>query len=230
MTTTSYDILANTTTTSERANRSSSALTARRLFLISCPVLAAVFTMMGALGDPGAGVSGDKMLRLYIDNPDPLQWKSTGYHWAYAFWIAPALLGAALVRKKGAWLANIAAVIGFVGMVTLPGMLITDWFDSAIGHVYGVEGVHQVENHMLDTMWGPVGFMIPGMLGFALSVPLATGALLRAGLVRWYALPAVIVPVVLLFVSSGAVWAAAVCAACLLVYAAQLARAVRKAA
>jgi len=230
MTTTSYDLITNTTTTSEAPSRTSKALIARRVFLVACPVLAAVFTMMGALGDPGAGISGEKMVRLYIDNPESLQWKSTGYHWAYAFWIAPALLGAALVRTKGAWLANVAAVLGFAGMTTLPGMLITDWYASAIGHYYGYDGVHHVETYMQDTMWGIPGFGIAAMAGFVLALPLATAALLRAGLVRWYALVAVIVPVVVLFVSSGAVWAGAVCAASLLVYATELARAVRNAA
>jgi hypothetical protein len=218
------------TSAPQSANRTSSALTARKLFLIACPVLAAAFTMMGALGDPGAGLDGEKMVRLYIDNPGPLQWKSTGYHWAYAFWIAPALLAAGLVRAKGAWLANIAAVIGFAGMTTLPGMLITDWYASAIGQHYGYEGVQAVESQMMDTMWGVAGFGIAGMAGFVLAIPLVTVALLRAGLVRWYAIPTVLAPVVILFISSGAVWAGAICAACLLVFATQLARAVKLAA
>jgi len=108
-------------------------------------------------------------------------------------------------------------------------MLITDWYASAIGHYYGYDGVHRVETYMQDTMWGIPGFGIAAMAGFVLGLPLATAALLRAGLVRWFALVAVIAPLVILFVSSGAVWAGAVCAACLLVYAAELARAVRNA-
>ena len=218
------------TTTVESPIRSSKALNVRRLFLIACPVLAAVFTMMGALGDPAAGHNGEQMVRTYIENPGPLQWKSTGYHWAYAFWIAPALLAAGLVRGKGAWLANVAAFLGFLGMTTLPGLLITDWYASAIGHEFGYAGTHAVETYMQDSMWGVAGFGIAAMLGFVIGVPLAAVALLRAGLVRWWAVPAVIVPLVALFVSNGAVWAGAVCAACLLVFAAELARAVRRAA
>ena len=40
---------------------------------------------MGAVADPAGGISGTKMNKVYIDHPDALQWKSTGYHWAYAF-------------------------------------------------------------------------------------------------------------------------------------------------
>ena len=48
-------------------------------------------------------------------NPEPLQLKSLGLHWAYAFWIAPALLIARYVRGRGAWLANVAGFLGFAG-------------------------------------------------------------------------------------------------------------------
>ena len=48
-------------------------------------MLAGGFLVLGAAADPAAGIAGEKMLEIYIDNPGPLQWKSTGYHWAYAF-------------------------------------------------------------------------------------------------------------------------------------------------
>jgi hypothetical protein len=219
-----------TTTTFDAGTGRSKALTARRLFLVAAPVLAAAFTLVGAFGDPAAGHNGEQMVRTYIENPGPLQWKSTGYHWAYAFWIAPALLAAGLVRGKGAWLANVAAFLGFHGMTTLPGMLITDWYASAIGHEFGYAGTHAVETYMQDTMWGVAGFGIAAMLGFVVGVPLSVVALMRAGLVRWWTLPAVIVPLVVLFASQGAVWGGFVCAAGLLVYAWSLGGAVRKAA
>ena len=79
---------------------------------------------LGAAGDPAAGFSGADMTRLYIENPGPLQWKSTGYHWAYALWMLPALLTLPYTRRKGAWLGNLAALIGFAGLVSLPGMLV----------------------------------------------------------------------------------------------------------
>ena len=88
-----------------------------------------------------------EMFEIYTDNPEPLQFKSLGFHWSYAFWIVPAFMAAAYVRGRGAWLANIAAFIGFVGMTTLPGLLFIDWYDSAIGQVYGVEAVDRRAGH-----------------------------------------------------------------------------------
>ena len=231
-TTTTHQDTATTTTptaTPTGAPRSK-AITVRRTLLVAAPLLAAGFGLVGAFGDPAAGTNGTEMIKVYIENPGPLQWKSTGYHWAYAFWMLPAFIGAALVRGKGAWLANVAALLAFAGMVTLPGMLITDWYASAIGHQYGLEGTQAVEAYMQDTMWGVAGFGIAAMAGFVIGVPLSVVALMRARLVRWWTLPAVILPLVALFASQGAVWGGFVCAAGLLVYAWSLAGAVRKTA
>jgi hypothetical protein len=216
-------------TSAPEATTTSRAVAVRRGLIIAAPILAAGFGFMGALGDPAAGHNGAEMVKTYIENPTPLQWKSTGYHWAYAFWMLPAFLGAALVKGKGAWLANVAALLAFAGMVTLPGMLITDWYASAIGHEFGYAGTHAVETYMEDTMWGVIGFGIASMAGFIIGVPLSVVALMRARLVRWWTLPAVVVPLVALFVSQGAVWSAAVCAVCLAAYAVALRGAVRKA-
>ncbi len=69
-----------------------------------------MFAVVGAYADPAAGISGEKMWRLYAEEPGLLQWKSLGFHWSYAFWIAPALLVAPYVRGRGAWLANVDRV------------------------------------------------------------------------------------------------------------------------
>ena len=174
------------------APRRSSALSVRRGFLIASPVLAGLFAIVGAYADPAAGISGTRMFEIYAANPEPLQYKSLGFHWSYAFWIAPALLAAAYVRGRGAWLANVAAFLGFVGMTTLPGLLFVDWYDSAIGQLYGTEGVQAVQDQMTDVMWGIPLFTTPGMIGFMLALPLAAIALWRAGVVRWWAFAAVL--------------------------------------
>jgi hypothetical protein len=228
MTTMTAHDITNTTTTPLAAPLSK-AITVRRTLLVAAPLLAAGFGLVGAFGDPAAGTNGTEMIKIYIENPGPLQFKATGYHWAYAFWMLPAFLGAGLVKGKGAWLANVAALLAFAGLVTLPGMLITDWYASAIGHEFGLSGTEAVEAYMRDTMWGVAGFGIAAMAGFVIGVPLSVVALLRARLVRWWTLPAVIVPLAVLFATQGAVWGGIVCAAGLAVYATQLARAVRRA-
>jgi hypothetical protein len=202
-------------------------LAARRLALVACPLLAGAFALVGAVADPAAGLSGTAMTQIYIDHPDPLQWKSTGWHWAYAFWIVPSVLLARTVRGRGAWLANVGAVLGFAGLVTLPGMLIVDWYQSAIGQLYGLSGTQAVEDLMMGSMWGPRGFMVAGLGGFVLGLPVAVVAQWRAGRMRWWAPLAVLGALAGLTLSSGAWWGSAAAALFLAVFAVALARTTR---
>ena len=217
-----------TTMTPSGAPKTSKALAVRRGLLVAMPVLAGVFLVVGAVADPAAGISGAKMNEIYIDNPDALQWKSTGYHWAYAFLIAPAMLLASYVRGRGAWIANVAAVLGFLGATTLPGMLMSDWYVAGIGHFYGLEGTTAVEDHMFATMWGIKGFIVPGMLGCALALPLATIALWRARLVRWWAFGAVLGAYAAFMVSGARPWGTLISLALLTVFAVAIAKATKE--
>jgi len=207
--------------------RRSRALSVRRGFLIASPVLAGLFAIVGAAADPAAGISGSKMFEIYAANPEPLQFKSLGFHWSYAFWIAPALLAAAYVRGRGAWLANIAAFLGFVGMTTLPGLLFVDWYDSAIGQLYGVEGVNAVQDKMMGEMWGIPAFTTPGMIGFMLALPLMAIALWRAGVVRWWAFAAVLAGYAGFMFSNVMWWGCAITTVCFAVFAIGLERGTR---
>ena len=140
-----------TTVVAGSPGKTSRALAVRRGFLIASPVLAGIFCTIGAYADPAPTLSGQAMYDLYTANPGPLQFKSLSLHWGYAFWIAPALLIASYVRGKGAWVANIAAFLGFVGMTTLPGLLAMDWFDSAAGQLYGAdapEKIYELVGHL----------------------------------------------------------------------------------
>lgn len=205
----------------------SRAVSVRRWFIVSSPVLAGLFAVVGAVADPAAGQAGREMYEIYTANPEPLQFKSLGYHWSYAFWIAPALLLAAYVKGKGAWLANIAAFIGFAGMTTLPGLLFVDWYDSAIGQLYGVDAIERVNEHIGATMWGVPVFTLPGIVGLALALPLAAAALWRAGLVRWWG-PAAAVAAFATFIASNVTWwGCAIAAVLLTVFAVAIERATR---
>lgn len=190
--------------------RPSKALAFRRGFLVAAPVLAGLLATVGALADPAAGISGDKMLQLYFDNPGRLQVKSLGYHWSYAFWIVPAMLIVPLVRGRGAWLATITGFIGFLGVATMPAMLLADWYDSAIGAAHGLEGHHAVYDAM-EGMWGIPVFFAPGIAALFLALPLAMLTLWRAGLARWWGMAAAIAAIAA-FVLSNATWPGAVIA------------------
>jgi hypothetical protein len=182
----------------------SRAVPARRWFIVASPVLAGLFAVVGAYADPAVGLTGRELYELYAANPEPLQFKSLGFHWSYAFWMAPALLLAGYVRGRGAWLANIAALVGFAGMTTLPGLLIVDYYDSAIGQTYGVEGALAVEG-VMEGMWGLPVFALPGIVGLVLALPLAMLAMWRARRVRWWA-PAAAVAAFAVFTTSGITW------------------------
>lgn len=226
MTTTTFD-KAGLTTPAVAVPRRSRAVAVRRWFLVASPVLAGLLAIVGAYADPGAGVSGREMYEIYTANPAPLQLKSLGFHWAYALWIAPALLLAAYVKGRGAWLANVAAVLGFAGMTTLPGMLLSDWYDSAIGQLYGVDATVTVTEHMGETMWGVPVMILPGIVGLLTALPLAALALWRARLVRWWA-PVSVVAGTAAFMGSNVMWwGCAITTVCFAVFAVALERATR---
>jgi hypothetical protein len=208
--------------------RRSRALSVRRGFLIASPVLAGLFAIVGAAADPAAGISGTKMFEIYTDNPEALQFKSLGFHWSYAFWIVPAFMAAAYVRGRGAWLANVAAFLGFIGMTTLPGLLFVDWYDSAIGQVHGgAEAVVAVQDRMSETMWGIPWFTTPGIVGLMLALPLATIALWRGGVVRWWAFVAVLAGQAAFMFSNVMWWGCAITTVCFIVFAIGLERGTR---
>lgn len=215
---------------SERAavaagQRPSRALSVRRWFLVASPVLAGLFAIVGAYFDPAAGISGRQMYEIYTVEHLPLQLKSLGFHWSYAFWIAPALLIAPYVRGRGAWLANVTAFVGFAGMTTLPGLLFIDWYDSAIGKVYGVDAVVAVNDKMSEVMWGIPWFTTPGLVGFMLALPLTAITLWRARLATWWALVAAVAGFLAFMLSNVMWWGAAITTLCFAVFAVALHRA-----
>ena len=196
------------------ASAPSRSLALRRGFLVAAPVLAGVLLTVGALADPAAGVSGDRMLEVYAAEPERLQLKSLAYRWAYALWIVPALLIAPLVRARGAALATATAVVGFVGVASMPGLLISDFFDSAVVAAHGLEG-HAAMTDAMDGMWGIPASIVPGIAALFLALPLATASLWRAGLARWWGLAAA-VGAAAAFMASAATWGGTVVATLLL--------------
>jgi len=182
----------------------SKALSFRRGFLIAAPVLAGVLATVGAVADPAAGISGDAMISIYADNVDRLQYKSLAYHWSYALWIVPAMLIVPMVRGRGAWLATITGFIGFLGVSTMPGLLLSDFFDSAIGAAHGMEG-HREVYQVLEGAWGIPAFTAPGILGLCVALPLAMITLWWAGLARWWGLAAAVAAIAA-FLLSNATW------------------------
>jgi hypothetical protein len=112
---------------------------------------------------------------------------------------------AGAIRGRGVWLANAAGLLAFLGATTLPGLLITDFYDSAIGQVAGVDTTARV-NEMMEGMWGAKAILLPGLAGFLLALPVAALAAWRAGLVRWWAVVAVVGGIAVFLLSQVTVW------------------------
>lgn len=200
----------------------------RRWLLVASPVLAGLFVILGVVADPAAGVSGAEMWRLYTEHPDALQWKSFGLHWSYTFWALPALGAFAFIRSRGAWLANVAGLFGILGIAMLPGMLIVDFYDSAIGQVAGLDAIEAVYG-VFDGMWAVNAMVLPGNVSLMVCLPLAAAAFWRAGLARWWAFAAVVAGTIALFVSGFVWWGGVVMALAGLVLAVELALGLRRA-
>jgi hypothetical protein len=85
---------------------------------------------------PPAHVSHDP-LRSGIDPADdPVAIDHVGghadaLHFAFAFLAVP-VIGLVVVRSRGVWLANVAGLAAILGLTTLPGFLLTDFYDVAI--------------------------------------------------------------------------------------------------
>jgi len=199
------------------------AIAARRWFLVASPVLAGLFAILGAANDPAVGLDGQRLYERYAANPEPLQLKSLGFHWAYAFWMAPAMLLTPYIRGRGAWLANVAAVLGFAGIATLPGLLFIDWYDSAVGQVAGPETTAEVAQ-VMESMWGVPVFTLPGIVGLMLALPLVALAGWRAGVVRWWGPFAVVAGFAAFTLSGVTWWGCAITTVCFCVFAYTLAR------
>jgi hypothetical protein len=146
------------------------------------PVIAAVLLVAGVFLDPDIDASGRELAREYAENPRREQFSALSFHFAFVMWapIVFALVG--LVRGRGAWLANIAAVLATLGATTLPGFLLTDFYDIAIYGELGGDAWQQVTDR-IEELPGAVVLFLTGFLGHMLCLPVALFAAWRAGLV-----------------------------------------------
>lgn len=182
----SSTVSAGTRSAPSRPGSGSTARAARRWVLVLAPVLAGLCAVAGAAADPGGDQDGAAMYAAYASDPDAVQFKSLAYHFSYALMGAAALMLVGLVRRRGSWLANVGGVLAWVGISTIPGFLLADFYDSAIGQVYGAEGTVEV-NERMEGMWALMFMAGTGGIGLLLGLPVAALAAWRAGLLPWWA-------------------------------------------
>jgi hypothetical protein len=157
-----------------------SALEFRRIGLIAAPLLAAVLIVAGVFLDPDIDASGRDLAREYADNPGVTQLSAASFHFAFVMWAPLVFALVGLVRARGAWLANVAAVLAVLGATTLPGFLIVDFYDIAIAGELGLDAHDQVTNR-LEELPGATVIFVTGFLGHLLCLPVALFAAWRGG-------------------------------------------------
>ncbi len=162
-----------------------SAVSARRWALIVAPVLAGILSVIGTLADPVPKADGAELIRAYAANPDRVQIKSVSYHFAYALWLMAVFPLVGMVRRQGAWLANLAGLLAFLSISTIPGFLAVDFLDSAMGQIVGAETALRISERAMQG-WGLAFMAAPGGIGLLLALPLATIAAWRAGILEWW--------------------------------------------
>jgi hypothetical protein len=181
-----------------RPTTTTPALQARNWAHVLTPVLAGVFILIATASDPAAGIDGTEMAKAYGADPDGLAIHALTLHFGYGLLIATALLAARLVHGRGAWVANLAVFLGFLGITTLPGLMFGDFFVSALTAELGTDAYEAVTARM-DTMWGVPAFFAQGMLGAAFAPVLGAIALGRARVIPWWVVAVVGAALVTLF-------------------------------
>ena len=177
----------------------SSALAFRRFFVVWATAISGVLIVAAFFLDPDIGASGRELAREYAESPGRIQLSALSLRFAFALLIVPAFALIWAVRGRGVWIANAAGVCAVLGMTTLPGFLLTDFYDVAI---YGELGgdAWQAVNDRIEELPGATFLFITGFFGFVLTLPLAFLAAWRARLLPWW--PALAIAVVQVLVQA----------------------------
>jgi hypothetical protein len=168
----------------------SSALSFRRYGVIAAAALAGLLTFVSMIVDPVPDAEGRELLQGYADEPGLQGLHTNLIHYGFAMFapVAYALVG--LVRGRGAWIANVAAVLAVLGLSTLPGLVLIDYLGVATVRVADVETAFQASEEV-ESLPGFTALIAPAFLASILALPVAAIATWRARLVPWWAAAAV---------------------------------------
>jgi hypothetical protein len=158
--------------------------------VVVAPALSALLIVAGHFLDPAIGESGRELAEEYAAHPGREQVSALALHFAFALLAIPAVALIVAVRGRGAWLANLAAFFAFLGMTTLPGFLLVDFYDIAIYGELGGDAWDAVDDRIQELPGAGIMF-VTGIFGFLLTLPVALLAAWRARLLPWW--PALVV-------------------------------------
>jgi hypothetical protein len=101
---------------------------------------------------------------------------------------------------------NVAAVLGFLVMVSMPALMMSDLFFAAIANESGLDAASRIYDDMGGQQWAIMGYLVPGLVSMLLTLPVTFAALARARRTPWWA----VVPALLVLPTFAAFGAAGV--------------------
>jgi hypothetical protein len=167
-----------------------SALSFRRWAVPLAAALSGVIVLVSMFVDPAPNADGKELIQAYAANDGAQGLHTNLIHYGFALFAPVAYAMVGLVRERGAWIANIAGILAVIGLSTLPGLVLIDYFTVGVEHVAGLETAFASQNEV-EKLPGFIALVAPAFLSSMLAVPLATVAMWRAGLAAWW-LPLVV--------------------------------------
>jgi len=162
-----------------------SALSFRRWAVILAAGLSGVIVLISMLFDPAPDAEGRELIQAYAANDRAQGLHTNLIHYGFALFAPVAYAMVGLVRRRGAWIANLAGLLGVLGLSTLPGLVFIDYFSVAVEHVAGLEAAVNAQG-AVEKLPGFAAVTVPAFISAILAVPVASLALWRARLVAWW--------------------------------------------
>jgi hypothetical protein len=208
------------TVAQSRSPRNNSALSFRRWAVILAAGLSGVIVLISIVVEPAPDAEGGReILQAYAANDQAQGLHTNLIHYGFALFAPVAYAMVGLVRRRGAWIANLAGLLAVLGLSTLPGLVFLDYYDVAVVHVAGLEAAVNAGD-AVEKLPGFAALSVPAFISSILAVPVATLALWRARLVAWWIpLVAAAAPLAPNFLPGPAMLAFSVGAVCMLIVA-----------
>ena len=147
--------------------------------------LSGVTVLISMLFDPAPDAEGRELIQAYAANDRAQGLHTNLIHYGFALFAPVAYAMVGLVRRRGAWIANLAGLLAVLGLSTLPGLVFIDYFSVAVEHVAGLEAAVNAEG-AVEKLPGFAAVTVPAFISAILAAPVASLALWRARLVAWW--------------------------------------------
>lgn len=159
-----------------------SALRIRRAAVIGAAGLSGILVLVSMFLDPVPQAEGRDMVAGYAEHLTRSGLHTNLIHYGFAL-IAPVVYAmVALVRDRGAWLANVAGLLAVLGLSTLPGLVLLDFTSVAATLATDLDTAMTIDDE-LGQMPYFILLVAPAFVAAVLALPIAVIALWRAGLV-----------------------------------------------